>query len=402
MFISIMIKTRSMVEHQSDTQSEEDEKNNESVTVFDEQDSSINSSKNHSVQYPNDICKIVNELISLISIPKITKEYIDKMKGIVHTSEKKSEVHKYTKWILCMTYLIPVINMYMMNDNRVKLFIERHKNIANNGVVAVQNGSITYYDICVPIDPVDLKGVEEYVDSHVLNFITNLIENKNSKEHRILTKMTEHIFLVVCRSDYSFGMNNDSTITDLDSLENRKISFCWQFKDMNEKRKIDKMISKNKNQLISQIDKTNLYIRYDPKEIVKQIMNVKQILDTETCDVSSIESDDENNCKHQDHKLSPKIHQMPLRKCAEYYQDELRSSDIDNNSDDYEHTELNKNITVSQNTSETQILHKSSSIESSCDRSDNNTEDDRIKSEYCESLDKQINRFKKDTGNTKK
>lgn len=322
----------------------------------------------------DDVNRIVDELVSLISLPKITKEYIEKMKNIVHTSDNKKEVHKYTKWILCMTYLVPIIKMYLMNDNKVKNFIERHKQIANNGVVAVQNGSLTYYDICVPKTLVDLSDVKNYVDENVLNFVINLIENKNSKEHRILSKMTEHIFLVVCRSDRSFN-TNDSRSKDDDKIseddEDRHISFCWQFKDINEKRKIEKMVMKKKSQLIAQIDKTNLHIRYDPNEIVSQLLSVKDILDTES-------DEDESIGKITTKTVHP-VHRMPLRKPN--IEEDMRSSQIDDLESDEKPSADTDKITI------TKIITTVS---------ENESQSDKIQSEYCESLDKQIRRFKND------
>jgi hypothetical protein len=96
--------------------------------------------------------------------------------------------------------------------------------------------------------------------------------------------MTEHIFLVVCRSDKWFS-SDDSEISEDD--ENKHISFYWQFKDSYEKRKIEKMSMIKNSQLILQVDRTNLHIRHDPNEIVSQLLNVKDMIGTDSEDETS-------------------------------------------------------------------------------------------------------------------
>lgn len=383
-----MIKTNLASDHQQVNNQLIDYEQTNKYQKKEEHSTETDFKKQHDSQKENNVNKIVDELVSLISLPKITKDYIDKMKSIVHTSNNKKEVHKYTKWVLCMTYLIPIIKMYLMNDNNVKYFIERHKSIANNGVVAVQNGSITYYDIFVPKSSVNFDHIKHDIDKNILNFVINLINDTNSKEHKILSKMTEHIFLVVCRSDKMFNINDNRSMNEMSDMsdedDNRHISFCWQFKDSNEKQKIEKMVMKKKSQLISQLDRANLHIRYDQNEIVAQLMSVKDMIDVE----SENESSSYHQSSHEEYELNKKsnqrVHQMPLRKPI--INDKISSSQDDDASScsDENTSHISKEITATELTSTT---HSQSS-------KDNISISDKIKNEHCESLGKQIKRFK--------
>jgi hypothetical protein len=80
--------------------------------------------------------KIIEELPIIMSLPRISKEYIAKMKRIVQTSTNKKDVHRYTKWILCMTYLSPVVSLFVNCDKRVKDFITRCDDVRAEGKIA--------------------------------------------------------------------------------------------------------------------------------------------------------------------------------------------------------------------------------------------------------------------------
>src|SRR5580692_4207144 len=95
-----------------------------------------NEKDNSNNQSTADVFSIISGLESLITLPKITTEYIENMKNIIKASQDKKEVYKYTKWILCMTYLIPIIHLYVLNDNRLNYFIKRSDiNPLNNSII---------------------------------------------------------------------------------------------------------------------------------------------------------------------------------------------------------------------------------------------------------------------------
>ncbi|VBB18376.1 hypothetical protein YASMINEVIRUS_839, partial [Yasminevirus sp. GU-2018] len=215
----------------------------------------------------DDITKIIEDLPILMTLPKITRDYITKMKNIVKSSTDKKEVHKYTKWILCMTYLIPVIALYLKNDDRLKHFIKRNTEFRETASVNVMDGHLTYYDILLPdsSSSVDLTSlVDDDIDESVVNFVHTIVSNHNSREARILSKMFKHIYFVICN------------VKLYESTEGLKpyLVFCWQFKDMPEKRKIEKAVNRSRNSLVPQMDNNSVYLRADNNEVVSQLLDL--------------------------------------------------------------------------------------------------------------------------------
>lgn len=228
-----------------------------------------------------DAFSIINGLDSLITLPKITTEYIDNMKSINKASQNKKEVHKYTKWILCMTYLIPIIHLYILNDKRLNYFIKR-----SDIDIELRNGQLTYYDVILPEVDLSLSDLKQCgIDNEVADFIGGIISNKSTKEHRIIRKMIQNIFFVVCESERLFDKNGEK-------MSEKKLTkvttICWQFKDNDEKKKIQSMILKPKNHLIPQIDTNNLYIKYDPEELISKLLNNDNKHDscTDKCEIN--------------------------------------------------------------------------------------------------------------------
>lgn len=184
-------------------------------------DSKTRIKKSHKSPKQIDIIKHISNLPVLMTLTKITREYIDKMKMIVRTSTDKNNVHKYVEWILCMTFFVPVINLYINSDARADQFITRCEDIKNNSIMNICRGNLTYYNVHLPhtnehIDLTDL--VSDSIDITSIRFMHHIITNRHSCESEILTEMFKHIYFVICDLtvyDYiDININNDNNATN--------------------------------------------------------------------------------------------------------------------------------------------------------------------------------------------
>jgi hypothetical protein len=127
-----------------------------------------------------------------ISLPIISLSYVENMIKKVKLSNDIKKNHKYTKWILCMTFILPIIHLCLINDPRMNIFIHSKKSFR------VSDSDLVFYEILIPQTPVlcltDIVGSN--IKQYMVDFLLNLSINAQSKESRLVKKMLTDLYIV--------------------------------------------------------------------------------------------------------------------------------------------------------------------------------------------------------------
>lgn len=203
-------------------------------------------------------------LTELITLPKITRNYISKLRFTIQTVDNRKDINKYARWILCMTYLIPIITLYIKTDIRLNNFLTNSNTIKNDSTLNVMQGEFTFYDVQIPDELIDLSDLIDHdakssISIATIEFVHKIMSNHECKEYKVIKKMLEHMYFII-----------GTFITD---TAQEVTVFCWQFKSKEAIDKLNNIFTKSSTRLISKLSDDHVCIYYNEREIIQNTIN---------------------------------------------------------------------------------------------------------------------------------